>query len=312
VMKLAPRQHAPNTTADRPTVTTLFVTRSAPYPATTGAPLRMWQLINALATRGPVHVVTYGGEPEPPVTMPVAKRWLNFNTATYPVRQLSGLPRLAKLVRPRQFPFENDFITAKLNRELRALVDEIKPDVIVLSHWNDAFPEALKRVSAPVIVDAHNIESSLAEDIDRAKGRNSLDQRLRQWRFRRRERKLFLHAQSVWVVSEEDARAVASMGKSLPPTVVMPNAIDVGRYAPVRDHTIALPEGMQPDGKTVIFVAFYGYPPNKRAAQLLSEDAEAQQILPLLWRKGDSDTVQHGLFSHFLARCVAALEKAKP
>jgi hypothetical protein len=52
----------------------------------------------------------------------------------------------------------------------------------------------------------------------------------------------------------------------------------------------------------------------ERAARLLSEDAEARQILPLLWRKGDSDTVQQGLFSHFLARCVAALEKgqAKP
>ncbi|HJT09043.1 MAG TPA: hypothetical protein VJ747_19075 [Stellaceae bacterium] len=52
----------------------------------------------------------------------------------------------------------------------------------------------------------------------------------------------------------------------------------------------------------------------ERAARLLSEDAEARQILPLLWRKGDSDTVQRGLFSHFLARCVAALERgqAKP
>ena len=52
----------------------------------------------------------------------------------------------------------------------------------------------------------------------------------------------------------------------------------------------------------------------ERAARLLSEDAEARQILPLLWRKGDSDAVQRGLFSHFLARCVAALEKgqAKP
>ena len=44
-----------------------------------------------------------------------------------------------------------------------------------------------------------------------------------------------------------------------------------------------------------------------RAAQLLSQDAEARQILPLLWRKGDSETVQRRLFSHFLARCVAAL-----
>jgi hypothetical protein len=48
-----------------------------------------------------------------------------------------------------------------------------------------------------------------------------------------------------------------------------------------------------------------------RAARLLSQDAEARQILPLLWRKGDSETVQRGLFNHFLARCVAALAAAQ-
>lgn len=51
-----------------------------------------------------------------------------------------------------------------------------------------------------------------------------------------------------------------------------------------------------------------------RAARLLSEDGEAKQILPLLWRKGDSETVQRGLFRHFVSRCVAALQasQAKP
>lgn len=51
-----------------------------------------------------------------------------------------------------------------------------------------------------------------------------------------------------------------------------------------------------------------------RASRLLSDDVEARQILPLLWRKGDSETVQRGLFRHFVARCVAALEagQAKP
>jgi hypothetical protein len=51
-----------------------------------------------------------------------------------------------------------------------------------------------------------------------------------------------------------------------------------------------------------------------RASRLLSEDAEARQMLPLLWRKNDSETVQHRLFRHFMARCVAALEagQAKP
>jgi hypothetical protein len=45
-----------------------------------------------------------------------------------------------------------------------------------------------------------------------------------------------------------------------------------------------------------------------RASRLLSADTDARQIVPLLWRKGDSETVQRGLFRHFIARCVAALE----
>ena len=49
----------------------------------------------------------------------------------------------------------------------------------------------------------------------------------------------------------------------------------------------------------------------ERAARLLSEDREARQIVPLLWRKGDSDAVQRGLFSEFLACCIAALEKGQ-
>ena len=49
----------------------------------------------------------------------------------------------------------------------------------------------------------------------------------------------------------------------------------------------------------------------ERAARLLSVDSEARQILPLLWHKGDADSVQRSLFGHFLARCVAALEKGQ-
>lgn len=48
-----------------------------------------------------------------------------------------------------------------------------------------------------------------------------------------------------------------------------------------------------------------------RASRLLGDDAEAKQIVPLLWRKGDSETVQRGLFRHFVTRCIAALEAAQ-
>ncbi len=48
-----------------------------------------------------------------------------------------------------------------------------------------------------------------------------------------------------------------------------------------------------------------------RAAQVLRGDAEAKQLLAWLWKKSEADSVQRGMFRHFVARCVAALEASQ-
>ncbi len=48
-----------------------------------------------------------------------------------------------------------------------------------------------------------------------------------------------------------------------------------------------------------------------RAALVLREDAEAKQLLAWLWKKNEADSVQRGMFRHFVARCVAALEASQ-
>ena len=48
-----------------------------------------------------------------------------------------------------------------------------------------------------------------------------------------------------------------------------------------------------------------------RAAHVLRDDAEAKQLLTWLWKKSESDAVQRGMFRHFVARCVAALEASQ-
>lgn len=48
-----------------------------------------------------------------------------------------------------------------------------------------------------------------------------------------------------------------------------------------------------------------------RAAQALRADAEAKQLLDWLWKKNESDSVQRGMFRHFVGRCVAALEASQ-
>jgi glycosyltransferase involved in cell wall biosynthesis len=250
-------------------VRTLFVLREAPYPVRSGAPLRMWQNIEVLGTRGRVFAFSVGGandfaEPPPPLS-----GWLHVDRAEYEAKPAHGIVRLKKIVSPRQFPIDNDTITGELNRRLRAYIRAVRPDLIVLSHWIDAYPDALKEFPS-VIVDAHNIESVLARDLARARApRPSLGRTLEHVRFRRRELKMFRYAERVWVPSEHDARLVTKLDRSLPKPLVWPNAVNVESYAEVRSRTTARVDGLEPNGKTMIYVGFFWYHPNARAAQQL-------------------------------------------
>jgi polysaccharide biosynthesis protein PslH len=250
---------------------TLFVLREAPYPVRSGAPMRMWQNIEVLATRGPVFVFSIGGPRESAATPPPLAGWLHVDRAEYEVRPAHGLERVRKLIRPRQFPIDNDAITDELNARLRAYIGVIRPDLIVLSHWIDAYPDALKDFPS-VVVDAHNIESLLARDLARAKEPSgSVTRTLEQLRFQRRELKMFRQAQRVWVTSEHDAQAVLQLDRSLPKPVVWPNAVDVDSYAPVRERTAAAIDGLERNGRTIVYIGFFWYEPNARAARQLIE-----------------------------------------
>lgn len=250
---------------------TLFVLREAPYPVRSGAPMRMWQNIEVLATRGPVFAFSIGGPREFAATPAPLAGWLHVDRAEYEVRPAHGLERVRKLIRPRQFPIDNDTITDELNARLRAYIGVIQPDLIVLSHWTDAYPDALKEFPA-VVVDAHNVESLLARDLAQAKDPSgSVTRTLEQLRFQRRELKMFRQAQRVWVPSEHDARTVMQLDGSLPKPLVWPNAVDVDSYAPVRQRTTPPLDGLEPNGRTIVYIGFFWYDPNARAARQLIE-----------------------------------------
>ncbi|HTJ25438.1 MAG TPA: glycosyltransferase family 4 protein [Candidatus Limnocylindria bacterium] len=250
---------------------TLFVSREAPYPVRSGAPLRMWQNIELLATRGPVFAFSVGGVNDVVGVPPPLSGWLHVDRAEFEAKPARGIGRVKKILRPRQYPIDNDAVTGEMNRRLRAYIRAVRPDVIVLSHWVDACPDALKGFPS-VIVDAHNVESVLARDLAHVHSpRRSLRRAFLDMRFRRRELKLFRQAKRVWVPSEHDARTVLELDRSLAKPIVWPNAVDVDSYAAVRTRTTADLDGLEPNGKTMIYVGFYWYPPNARAAQHLIE-----------------------------------------
>jgi glycosyltransferase involved in cell wall biosynthesis len=249
-------------------MTTLFVVQDAPYPPRSGSPLRAWQHINLLAKLGPVHVFSVGKR-EADASMPVAASWTHVDSDAFAVTSGSLRERFERLVRPREFPIENQGATAPLNRRLAALLRAVRPDVVVISHWHDALPRSLARAHV-LIADAHNVESQLVRDLAPAGGaRAGLRVRYRFAQARRRERLLLASADRIWVTSEVDAAAVRALLGRERTIDVVPNAVDVRSYANVR--AVASPAAFARGGAgpTIAFAGFFGYPPNADAAAAL-------------------------------------------
>jgi glycosyltransferase involved in cell wall biosynthesis/predicted O-methyltransferase YrrM len=250
-------------------VTTVVVARHAPYPPRSGSPMRTWLTIRALARRGPVHVFSVGGEAEA-ASMPGVEQWVHVGDREYSGPAHGGLRRLEKLLRPREYPLEDDRATNDLNHRLTAFIDRAAPDLIVLSHWADALPAALAG-RANIVVDAHNIEPLLEEDLLRSKGRLTLVKRMQLWRFRRRQRQMFRSARRVWVPSADDVRGLHRLDPGLAAPFVWPNVIDVDEYADLRSGATPPPPPLEPNGRTLVYVGWYHYVPNARAAAALIE-----------------------------------------
>jgi hypothetical protein len=61
-----------------------------------GAPLRAWQNIRVLATRGPVSVFSFGERHDGVDTMPGVERWVHINEDDYPQATLCGFARVMR------------------------------------------------------------------------------------------------------------------------------------------------------------------------------------------------------------------------
>ncbi len=254
---------------------TLVVVNFPPYPPMNGSPLRVWQHINVLATRGPVYVFSAGGEREPTVRdIPGVAEWVHFNDSDFPEPNRL-ISRIVRVLISRQYLMPNPFAQIKINRALRRCLKQIAPDVIVLSHWKNACPAPL-RGHANLVLDMHNIESLLATGV-----RNVAESKLKRnvvlWRWRRRERDLARTAKRIWVCGPNDIAALKELDPRLPPPLVWPNAIDLKRYEALRNRQVKPPAGLEPRVPTIGYTGFYSYSPNLIAATDLIEN-----IFPLV------------------------------
>lgn len=160
---------------------------------------------------------------------------------------------------------------------LDAIVDGVNPapDDLVLVEGIYLSAVAYRFVGAgvQVILDAHNVESDLLQQTDRAR-HPVLAPLLRRGRWRRAadaERLLLRSMDAVWVCSTADAELLRQLAPDGAPVHVVPN--------PVPDWCIGVKGCPRADGIDALFVGHLGYRPNILAALRL-----AQRIFPLVRR----------------------------
>ncbi len=146
-------------------------------------------------------------------------------------------------------------------RELADFVDGLGAEVVVLETlWLHGYIAPLHARGAAVVLNAHGIEAALHSELAQ-RTPAPLVQTFAQ-RTRRVEARAFAAVEEVWVPSSQDAAAARRLYGAGIPLRVVPNAIDIERYA--RDAPPDLPGTF-----TVIFTASFAYPPNVVAADRL-------------------------------------------
>ena len=242
-----------------------------------GAALRNQQNVRALATLGPVDVISVG--PADPLAVAVpgvrhyehvprgesslasrlwSKRWLVEATAH---------PMVAALHQPNAI--------AAIERRLQAASYDV---AVVEELALAAFLPQLQHVARVTVFDAHNVESALSGEMaasqDAGWKRRLMDRRLAQ-----AEKYFALRANRIWTCSEQDRRGFAGLTNDAAPIDVVPNAIDVDSYAqPDREHEA---DDWSAEPLTMTYLGAYSYYPNEQAALEL-----IKEVLPLVQSRG--------------------------
>lgn len=251
------------------------MTQQLPLPVRGGADLRAVSTIEALAACGPVAV--WGVYPQPPMPPPrdgIAV-WTSSSDRRLSDQRAQARASLEWLRTPDGHPSDRWF-SELAARELTAVADEFRPDVVVLDHlWQQRYLDHVQAPGRMVVLHAHNVEGALHHDIAAGTGNGrssggSLPRVMAQ-RAQRLEAATVRAVDQVWVPSERDAGLMADLyGDGLEVRVV-PSGVDPTRYRA---------SDVQREPALMVYPARFDYPPNRAAARRLSH-----AVLPALRRE---------------------------
>jgi glycosyltransferase involved in cell wall biosynthesis len=162
------------------------------------------------------------------------------------------------------------FFSDHAAQELTALVERLRVAIVVLEGlWLHRYLEVVRRSGCQVILDCHNVEAQLAEDLAATCTGEDLESRVRREVLPERtsaiERRAARSVDQLWACSPEDERRLRRRYDRVGPIVVVPNALRLEDY-----ETVAGPS--RRSCPTLIFPAFFGHLPNVLAARFLVEE----------------------------------------
>jgi glycosyltransferase involved in cell wall biosynthesis len=259
----------------------IVMTHYRPYKPASGSPLRNWQNIRALASFGPVDVVTVGVQDASesvdgirewrPFSITNRSRWDRMKTACSPLR-------------PGVYPGIDLYHSESVTSWLRHRASQRRYDLAVIETISlAAYLQDLKRAAGRVVFDAHNIESELHAALIVTGATPPMARRIKNWVLNRRmmaaEKRVVTGADLVWVCSDSDAREIERVYGRRTGVTVVPNGVDVDAYRRVG----ALPPGADWSRVpfTMVYPGLFAYSPNEGAAlRLIGE------VLPALRARG--------------------------
>ena len=250
----------------RPTL--LAVTSELPWPLASGGHLRTYHLLASLARRFDVRLVAPSAEGEADARAALARAGFFVRAVPIGARHVLGEGWRIAEAAARRDPY---VLYARHRRRavVRALREEASqtpPDVLYLDHL-DSYLYAGVAAGAPVVIDMHNVYSTLA---DRA-GREARGAARRGYHggaaalLRKRETAAARSAHTVFSCSDEEAAYFRRLGASR--VALVPNGVDTQAYPWPPRRSATTP--------TVLFLGALDWTPNVSAARFLAE-----QVMP--------------------------------
>jgi glycosyltransferase involved in cell wall biosynthesis len=245
----------------------LICSLEAPLPPTNGLRLMLQALLSELRKEHEVRVLAFRFPDQTAPNEDPSVRLIPRRTPGPMARTLS----LVRAVVTRR-PLGVQALAARLRRPLEEELADFRPDIVHVTTQELALMSEVlgRQPSVLAALDAWHL--NVAASVPISSGlRRFLLRRQMGW-VRRFEGSVFRRFARVIVVSEQDRDALLALDRSMR-VVVIPNGVDVERFAPAPANEAALPV----DPARVLFTGVMRYPPNVAAAEHL-----ARRIMPLV------------------------------